>query len=123
MELDQENLDTDNQRFGSRQKEGEHSPRIDRERAELENRSAKRSCFNARTDDGITCRNLPEDAEGASHAKGFEDEENESRTGSSQGFHGADHRQSQASAIQYRGSGCHSQVHHREQGCQVRMHG
>ena len=66
MRLEQEDLHKDNQRFVSRQKEDEHSLWIDRERAELEDCSAKRRCFNASTDDGITFRNLlAKDAEGA----------------------------------------------------------
>ena len=82
MQLEQEDLDKHNQRFGSKQNEDEHSLRIDRERAELEDCSAKRRCFNASTDDGITFRNLlAKDAEGASDAKGFEEKAREMSLG------------------------------------------
>ena len=43
--------------FGLKQKQDEHALRMDRERAELEDRSAKRQRFNAETD-GITFRSL-----------------------------------------------------------------
>ncbi|DBA97007.1 TPA: hypothetical protein ACH3X1_015290 [Trebouxia sp. C0004] len=56
--LNIEQLEIDNQRFGLRQKEDEHALRMDRERAELEDRSAKRRRFNGITDDGITFRGL-----------------------------------------------------------------
>ena len=73
MQLEQEDLGKDNQHCGSRQKEDEHSLRIDRDRAELKDHSAKRHCFNTDTDNGITLRNLlAKDTEGASDAKGFE---------------------------------------------------
>ena len=43
--------------FGLKQKQDEHGLRMDRKRAELEDRSAKRQRFNAETN-GITCRSL-----------------------------------------------------------------
>ncbi|KAL0028455.1 hypothetical protein WJX77_007627 [Trebouxia sp. C0004] len=47
---------------------------MDRERAELEDRSAKRRRFNANTDNGITFRSLlAKAAEGVSDATGFEE--------------------------------------------------
>ncbi len=47
---------------------------MDRERADLEDRTAKRRRFDASTDDGITFRSLlAKAAEGASDAKGFEE--------------------------------------------------
>ena len=58
VHLHKEQLEIDNQRFGLRQKKDEHSLRMDRERAELEDRSAKRRRFNASTDDGISFRSL-----------------------------------------------------------------
>lgn len=52
---------------------GEHGLHMDRERAELEDRSAKRQRFNAETD-GITFRSLlAKAAEGTRDAKAFED--------------------------------------------------
>ena len=72
--MNKEQLEIDNQRFGLRQKENEHSLRMDRDRAELEDRSAKRRRLNASTDDGITFRSLlAKAAEGVSDAKGFEE--------------------------------------------------
>ena len=74
MVLKEKDFDIDNQRFGLRQKEDEHSLRMDRERAELEDRSAKRRRFDGITDDGITFRSLlAKAAEGVSDAKGFEE--------------------------------------------------
>ncbi len=74
VHLNKEQLEIDSQRFGLRQKEDEHSLRMDRERAELEDRSAKRRRFDASTDDGITFRSLlAKAAEGVSDAKGFEE--------------------------------------------------
>ena len=74
MVLKEKDFDIDNQRFGLRQKEDEHSLRMDRERAELENRSAKRRRFDGITDDGITFRSLlAKAAEGLTDAKGFEE--------------------------------------------------
>ena len=62
------------QRFGLKQKQDEHGLRMDRERAELEDRSAKRRRFDGITDGGITFRSLlAKAAEGASDAKGFEE--------------------------------------------------
>ncbi|DBA85641.1 TPA: hypothetical protein ACH3X1_005216 [Trebouxia sp. C0004] len=97
--------------FGLKQKEDEHSLRMDRERAELEDRSAKRRRFDASTDDGITFRSLlAKAAEGVSDAKGIEEKARqiEPRTGSVQGFQRTDYGQSQASALQHRCSGCYS---------------
>jgi len=74
VHLNKEQLEIDNQRFGLKQKEDEHSLRMDRERAELDDRSAKRRRFDGITDDGITFRSLlAKAAEGASDAKGFEE--------------------------------------------------
>ena len=73
VQLNREQLDVDSQRFGLTQKEDEHSLRMDRERAELEDRSAKRQRFNTETD-GITFRSLlAKAAEGSMDAKAFED--------------------------------------------------
>ena len=67
MVLKEKDFDIDNQRFGLRQKEDEHSRRMDRERAELENRSAKRRRFAA-------FRSLlAKAAKGLTDAKGFEE--------------------------------------------------
>lgn len=52
--LKKEQLKIDNQRLGLKQKEEEHSLRMDRERADLEDRSAKRRRFDRDTDKGIT---------------------------------------------------------------------
>ncbi|DBA87361.1 hypothetical protein WJX77_011405 [Trebouxia sp. C0004] len=74
MVLKERDFDIDSRRFGLKQQEDEHSLRMDRERAELEDRSAKRRRFNGVTDDGITFRSLlAKAAEGASDAKGFEE--------------------------------------------------
>ena len=74
MVLREQDFDIDSKRFGLRQQEDEHSLRMDRERAELEDRSAKRSRFDSKTDDGITFRSLlAKAAEGVSDARGFED--------------------------------------------------
>ena len=71
VQLNREQLDIDGQRFGLKQKEDEHGLRMDRERAELEDRSAKRQRFNANTE-GITFRSLlAKAAEGSMDAKGF----------------------------------------------------
>ena len=73
VQLNREQLDIDGQRFGLKQKEDEHGLRMDRDRAELEDRSAKRQRFNAETD-GITFRSLlAKAAEGTRDAKAFED--------------------------------------------------
>ena len=73
VQLNREQLDIDGQRFGLKQREDEHGLRMDRERAELEDRSAKRQRFNAETD-GITFRSLlAKAAEGSRDAKAFED--------------------------------------------------
>lgn len=58
MLLKQKDFDIDSQRFGLMQKEDEDSLCMDRERAELEDRSAKRRGFNASTADGIIFRSL-----------------------------------------------------------------
>jgi len=73
IELKGQDLGLDERRFGLTQKQDEHSLRMDRERAELEDRTAKRRRFNAGTDEGITFRSLlAKAAEGVSDAKGFE---------------------------------------------------
>ena len=54
--LKAKDFDIDSKRFGLKQKQDEHALRMDRERAELEDRSAKRRRFNSSTDDGITFR-------------------------------------------------------------------
>lgn len=121
MQLEQEDLDKDNQCFGSRQKEDDHSLRIDRERAELEDRSAERRCFNASTDDGITFRNLlAKDVEGASDVKGFEKARQMSL---GLEVHKAFKEQTTGLCNSIGGSGCHSQVQHREHCCQFKTHG
>ena len=74
VQLNREQLDIDGQRFGLKQREVEHGLRMDRERAELEDRSAKRRRYDASTDDGITFRSLlAKAAEGSRDAKAFED--------------------------------------------------
>ena len=61
--------------FGLKQKQDEHGLRMDRERAELEDRSAKRQRYNADTEDGMTFKTLlAKAAEGAKDAKSFEDQ-------------------------------------------------
>lgn len=61
------------QRFGLKQKEDEHSLRMDRERAKLEDRSAKRRRCNQDTDNGITFRSLlAKAAEGVDDAQVFQ---------------------------------------------------
>jgi len=73
IELKGQEIGLDERRFGLTQKQDEHSLRMDRERAELEDRTAKRRRFNAGTDEGITFRSLlAKAAEGVSDAKGFE---------------------------------------------------
>jgi hypothetical protein len=73
VQLNREQLDIDGQHFGLKQREDEHGLRMDRESAELEDRSAKRQRFNAETD-GITFRSLlAKAAEGSRDAKAFED--------------------------------------------------
>ena len=73
VQLNREQLDIDGQRFGLKQREDEHGLRMDRERAELEDRSAKRRRYDASTD-GITFRSLlAKAAEGSRDAKAFED--------------------------------------------------
>ena len=54
VHLNKEQLEIDSNRFGLKQKEDEHPMRVDGDRAELEDRSAKRRRFNSSTDDGIT---------------------------------------------------------------------
>ncbi|KAL3144433.1 hypothetical protein ABBQ32_004178 [Trebouxia sp. C0010 RCD-2024] len=74
IDLKDREFDIDCKRFGLKQKEDEHPLRMDRERAELEDCSAKRRRFNGITDDGITFRSLlAKAAEGAGDAKGFEE--------------------------------------------------
>ena len=74
VDLKKEQLETNSQRFGWTQKKDEHSLRMDRERAELEDRSAKRRRFDAGTDDGITFKSLlAKAAKGSGDAKAFED--------------------------------------------------
>lgn len=74
MVLKEKDFDIDSKRFGLKQKEDEHALRMDRERAELEDRSAKRRRFNSSTEDGITFRSLlAKAAEGVGDAKGFEE--------------------------------------------------
>ncbi len=70
IQLKGQDLGLDERRFGLTQKQDEHSLRMDRERAELEDRTAKRRRFNAGTDEGITF--LAKAAEGVSDTKGFE---------------------------------------------------
>ena len=73
VQLNREQLDIDGQRFGLKQKEDEHGMRMDRERAELEDRSAKRRRYDASTN-GITFSSLvAKAAEGSRDAKAFED--------------------------------------------------
>ena len=73
VQLNREQLDIDGQRFGLKQREDEHGLRMDRERAELEDRSAKRRRYDA-SNDGITFRSLlAKAAEGSRDAKAFED--------------------------------------------------
>ena len=73
IDLKGQDIGLDERRFGLKQKQNEHSLRMDRERAELEDRTAKRRRFDASTDDGITFRSLLAKAtEGVSDAKGFE---------------------------------------------------
>ena len=59
------------QRFGLKQKQDEHGLRMDREKAKLEDRSAKKRRFDASTDGGVTFRTLL--AQAAEGAKGFQD--------------------------------------------------
>ena len=74
VQLNREQLDIDGQRFGLKQKEDEHSMRMDRERAELEDRSVKRRRYDANTNEGITFRSVvTKAAEGSRDAKVFED--------------------------------------------------
>lgn len=55
---------------------------MDKERAELEDRSAKRRRFNASTDHGITFRSLlAKAAEGVSDVKGFEEKARQMKLG------------------------------------------
>ena len=64
MVLKEKDSDIDSKRSGLKQKEDEHALRMDRDRAELEDRSAKMRCFNSSTDDGITaaCLQKPQKA-------------------------------------------------------------
>ena len=63
----------DSKHFGLKQKQDKHSLRIDRERAELEGRSARRRCFDSSIDNGITFQSLlAKAAEGVSDAQGVE---------------------------------------------------
>jgi len=75
MLLKEKDFGLSEQQFGLKQKQDEHGLRRDRERAELEDRSAKRQRFDASTDDGVTFRTLlAKVAEGSSNAKAFEEE-------------------------------------------------
>ena len=72
VQLKEKDLDIDCRRFGLKQHE--HGLRMDRERAGRQDRSAKRTRFNAGTEDGITFRCLlAKAAEGLGDAKGFEE--------------------------------------------------
>ena len=74
IELKGKEMLLNEQQFGLKQKQDEHGLRMDRERAELEDRSAKRRRYDASTDDGITFRSLlAKAAEGSRDAKAFED--------------------------------------------------
>ena len=73
MSLKEKDFGISELQFGLKQKQDEHGLRMDRERAELEDRSAKRQRFNAETD-GITFRSLlAKAAEGTRDANAFED--------------------------------------------------
>ena len=77
MSLKEKDFGLSEHSFGLKQilllKQDEHGLRMDRERAELEDRSAKRQRFNAETD-GSTFRSLlAKAAEGTRDAKAFED--------------------------------------------------
>ena len=54
IELKGKEMLLNEQQFGLKQKQDEHGLRMDRERAELEDRSAKRQRYDASTNDGIT---------------------------------------------------------------------
>ena len=74
MQLKEKGVGLDEQQFSLKQKQDEHELRMSRERAELEDRSAKRRRFDANTDDGITFRSLlAKAAEGSSDVKAFEE--------------------------------------------------
>lgn len=74
IELKGKEMLLNEQQFGLKQKQDEHGLRMDREKAELEDRSAKRRRYDASTDDGITFRSLvAKAAEGSRDAKAFED--------------------------------------------------
>ena len=74
MQLKEKGFGLDERQFGLKQKQDEHELRMSRERAELEDRSAKRRRFDATTDDGITFRSLlAKAAEGSSNVKAFEE--------------------------------------------------
>lgn len=82
MVLKERDFDIDSKRFGLKQREDEHSLGMDRERAELEDRSAKRRRFNDMTVDGITFEGLlAKAAEGVSDAKGFEEKARQLKLG------------------------------------------
>ena len=116
VHLNKEQLEIDSNRFGLKQKEDEHPMRVDGDRAELEDRSAKRRRFNSSTDDGITseaCLQRPQ--KGSVMHRGLRTKR--VGMGSVQGFEVADHRQSLATAVQHRSSRCYSQLHNREPCC------
>ena len=70
IELKGKEMLLNEQQFGLKQKQDEHGLRMDRERAELEDHSAKRRRYDANTDDGITFRSLvAKAAEGSRDAK------------------------------------------------------
>lgn len=74
IQLKEKGFGLDERQFGLKQKQDEHELRMSRERAELEDRSAKRRRFDANTDDGITFRSLlAKAAEGSSDVKAFEE--------------------------------------------------
>ena len=74
MQLKEKDVSLDERKFGLKQKSDEHDLRIERERAELQDRSAKRRRFDAGTDEGVTFRALvAKAAEGCSDAKSFEE--------------------------------------------------
>jgi len=60
LQLEAKDFSPNDQLFGLKQKEDEHSRRMDRERADLEGCSAKRRCFDASTDDGIPFSDFPQ---------------------------------------------------------------
>ena len=72
MQLKEKHFDVDSRRFGLKEKKEEHLLHTDRERAELENSSAKRRSFDGSTDDAITFKGiLAKAVESVDDAKGF----------------------------------------------------